>query len=316
MNNNDPTILVKKADGTAVRMTLDELKKMKSKGGQKQSPVTAKEFPKPPILKVREIKPRKRQDTKAMFSSLQKEAGRLSPLKRENSKILNTQWENKDHQSLLDEPFGDDNDLPVPVKENEHRLSGATPVKDLFVDEAKYQKSKDAKSSKESYTVTPVPTESGGIHEVPEKEYKPTHLESKVDLSIRPLMSLSKSISSKPTIDDVKPPKVGKQTVGPVEELESFSVADFRRLGVNMEAMENKLIEKFKTLKHDSYLRYMDGVKAWYNSPIYARYQDIISESLKQNKTLDVILREVTKTEDLKKEEFMVILRLNKTISQ
>ena len=119
----------------------------------------------------------------------------------------------------------------------------------------------------------------------------------------------------KPVIQDIKPPKSEKQSVGPVEELEKFTIIDFRRMSSSIELAGKKVLDKFETLKHDSYLLFMDGVEAWYNSPIYKNYQYIISQSLKQNKTVENLIVDLDFLENLKLAEFKEVIKINNKLN-
>ena len=120
---------------------------------------------------------------------------------------------------------------------------------------------------------------------------------------------------AKPLVQDVKPPQITKQSVGPVDELANFSLTDFRRLEVNANSAGMKLMEKFKILREDSFLLFMEGMKAWYNSPLYRQYQDIFFQSLTRGKSVNEILSNGNYQKDLKPEEFKAILSVNEAIN-
>jgi len=274
-----PTILVKRADGTTVRMTLDELKSLKSKvKSQKfEPPVETSSSIKEPDFKVRigVVGPRKKMDLKKLLS----QKGMLNGENKPKQSIVDglKNWKDGDHKSLLDESFHKD-DLPVLLKNENRALSNASPVKGIFVDEAAARMAKPAVN--------------------------------------RPFGAAPKSFGPKPIIHDVMPPRMKKISMGPIDELKNFSLIDWRRLGVNSKACGEKLMEKFKVLEQESWLTFMDGVEAWYNSPIYWQYKDIISQSLKQNRTISEVLSGLDHAQQLKLEEFMAIAELNKTINQ
>lgn len=267
--NNMSTILVKKSDGTSVRVSLDEFKKMKMSNSSK-------------ILGSSSVVEEKKKDS----------------------------WESDDHKSLLDEEFH--KEIPVLVREGEHILARSAPVKDIFIDEAKYEAKKEA--VKKSIPVKP-PMQ---IQKPRERSVvlanEPKILSNEKSPVSRPAMPYPRPLTAKPVMQDVKPPKVEKMSMSPLDELSNFNIDDFRRLGVKAEDSANKLREKFKYLEADSYLMFMEGVEAWYNSPLYKQYQEVISKSLKSKVSVNDLLSGSRADSDLKLDEFKEILKLNNSL--
>ncbi|OGH59775.1 MAG: hypothetical protein A2725_02030 [Candidatus Magasanikbacteria bacterium RIFCSPHIGHO2_01_FULL_33_34] len=329
--NNEPTILVKKANGMSVRMSLDEFKKMKTSsstqilGASNVVNTVKKEEDKENQLKEEELKRKAdeiRQKLRDDIIKIRKESENKSTKVEsgygnkdgvskslqnvvENIKDKSTlsginRWEKDDHKSLLDDEFHQEK--PVLVREGEHILARTTPVKDVFVNEAGYKNkigdNKNFQFDKPKFTKN-LDVDRGIIIT--------NNKMSGVIPEMQPL-------NTKPLLQDVKPPKVEKQSVGPVDEMLNFTLEDFRRLGTNAEDSISKVKEKFEYLQEDSYLMFMEGVEAWYNSPIYKQYQDIISKSLKNRIPVAEVLSGSMADSDMKLDEFKAVLKLSKTL--
>lgn len=330
--NDQPTILVKKSDGTSVRMTMDELQAYKKtqqlQTSSVSAPVVAPVAPpvkteiKPEIKKeenklepkpaqvppaVQQV-PQFKKEIKPEIKTEKQEPTKPAPVKFvrpvppvDEEKKFEDKWEQEDNKSLLDDSLEKEKALAVkPV--SSYVLTNTTPVKDIFVDEAKAKAVEDKKKAIDDLLKFDTPP------------MRPEDLITKKPVVSTYIPPVTQNTQTKQIIQDVKPPQIAKQSVGPVDELENFSLVDFRRLEVNTKAAGLKLIDKFETLKHDSYLLFMDGVKAWYNSPLYRQYQDVLYQSLVHNKTVNEILMEVKGQKDLKLEEFKAILAVNENI--
>ena len=101
-----------------------------------------------------------------------------------------------------------------------------------------------------------------------------------------------KKLEGKPVLHDMVQPKpvetdgvsnlsgVEKQSIGPIEEIKKFSLIDLRRMGNDSADNFKKLLQKFKDLKKDSIVLYLEAVQTWYESPLYKQYQDLIFRAL------------------------------------
>lgn len=79
---------------------------------------------------------------------------------------------------------------------------------------------------------------------------------------------------------------------GPVEELSSFSLADFRRLAAVPAERVNKIIEKIETLTEDSLTRKTEGIRAWRHSEVHQLYLQLGAESIKREMPIDQLIGE------------------------
>jgi hypothetical protein len=119
-------------------------------------------------------------------------------------------------------------------------------------------------------------------------------------------------LQRKPVLNDVIPPKVKKKSVGPIDEIRQFDIVEFRRLATNLDQTKELLLNKFITLKEESFMLYTQAKRAWAESPLYKQYQDIIKESLEKEESG---IAEVINTRgDMKLEEFMAIVDINKKL--
>lgn len=339
-NSNQPTILVKKADGTSVRMTLSELNEMKKNASEKKVDANisfsdAQKQVNKIALERRdvELKDGGMQNVKIESLTMPKKPevspmNGMSPL--EDDDLLDLEWKKDDHQSLLEEtPV---TDLPMIVQEGSNAVATKENTPFAFPDKLSHA---DITASQhidhKPHTPEQIATEKAqserpvankAVKQEPRYkapstlnfDTKPIINAADIKFSAASLIPSIKTSELKPVISDVKPPDMEKRGIGPIDELNNFSITDFRRLGANSDASGAKLLDKFKSLEKDSYLLFMEGVEAWYNSPLYKQYQEIISSSLKQGKTLGQFLAQNESQKVLRLEEFKSILKINQAI--
>jgi hypothetical protein len=119
--------------------------------------------------------------------------------------------------------------------------------------------------------------------------------------------------STRPVVSDVKP--AGTKLMGPIQELESFSLVDFRRLSKEPRERTLKIKDKIDLLDEQSFGAKTEGIKAWQNSPTNRLYLDMLRASLEGKPVPDVITeREAGGKDVLSKEEFDAIMDLNRTL--
>lgn len=95
--------------------------------------------------------------------------------------------------------------------------------------------------------------------------------------------------TSRATLDPVRPPA---RLSGLIEELANFSLADFRRIGTTPEDASKKLIQKFETLKEESFERWTEGIQAWRRSPLQQLYLKLVTESFSTGKPVAQLAEE------------------------
>jgi hypothetical protein len=92
---------------------------------------------------------------------------------------------------------------------------------------------------------------------------------------------------SRPVVTDVtfKP-----MSIGPIEEISSMTLVDFRRLSpVNRDAAL-RFEQKFTNLKAESIVLFFEALDAWHSSSLYREYTDRALNALLYRKSLDQVL--------------------------
>jgi hypothetical protein len=93
-----------------------------------------------------------------------------------------------------------------------------------------------------------------------------------------------------------------------------MTLTDFRRLNTNVEQAKTLVLEKFKTLKTESYIEYLKGRSAWFSSPLYLLYQGVIMRSINSRQAIDAVIQSEQKEGAITKEEFLRIAEINKAL--
>ena len=121
------------------------------------------------------------------------------------------------------------------------------------------------------------------------------------------------SISSKPSLDDVKfTPKL----VGPIEELELLTLIDFRRLGRTPLEMTAEIKERIELLEKESYSKRIHGIEAWQKSEVCRFYRMLGQMSLMEGRSIEEVIktRQLAGKPTLSWEEFSAIMELNRNL--
>jgi len=117
----------------------------------------------------------------------------------------------------------------------------------------------------------------------------------------------------RPRVEDIKRPT---RLVGPVEELRSMNLPDFRRLGTAYIGSIRKLYEKINLLGEESFAKKAEGVRAWRQSQVYQLYLEMGQESMQQGKTIREVVasRQNQSLPYLTEQEFNGLADLNKKL--
>jgi len=118
-----------------------------------------------------------------------------------------------------------------------------------------------------------------------------------------------------PTKQRVEEIKVKPRIHGPIEELKSLTLVDWRRWGTPEEAAQ-KIEDKINLLSEESLVKKSEGIKAWKDSEINNLYLDIGAESIDQGKPVtEIILQKQQKgLPALTEEEFNSVVELNQKL--
>jgi len=104
--------------------------------------------------------------------------------------------------------------------------------------------------------------------------------------------------------------------LGPVEELASFSLSDFRRLGENAGDRATKIFKKINSLAEESLTKKAEGINAWRKSEVYKMYITVGQESITQKTSVKQIISQKQQQTDifLTLDEFYALSDLNKKL--
>jgi hypothetical protein len=118
---------------------------------------------------------------------------------------------------------------------------------------------------------------------------------------------------AKPRMHDVQG---GSRLVGPVEELSSFDLQNFRRLGRDEAEIKEELLEKFVLLADQGLPKKVAGIKAWRQSPVFKMYVDLNMRGIMDKKTITQLIEEkqVANIDCLTLSEYEMINELNREL--
>jgi hypothetical protein len=117
----------------------------------------------------------------------------------------------------------------------------------------------------------------------------------------------------KPKIEDVKfRPKL----TGPIEEIRSMTLADFRRLAQTPQEIIEKILEKIEIIEEESFLKKTQAIKAWKESVVNQIYLELGDESMEQKRSISEIIakRQADGVETLTEQEVEAIIELNQRL--
>ncbi len=126
----------------------------------------------------------------------------------------------------------------------------------------------------------------------------------------RPIISQE---SSKPKIEDVKfHPKL----TGPIEEIRTLTLKDFRRLASSPKGAMEKIMEKIALLEEESFSKKVQAIKAWKDSEVNRLYLTLGDQSMEERKSIAEVIAERNGQNQptLTPEELEAIFELNKKL--
>lgn len=119
----------------------------------------------------------------------------------------------------------------------------------------------------------------------------------------------------KPVKEEVQPePAMRNPLTGPVQELQSYDLVGFRRLGETAEERTQKILDKINLLEQESYTKKAQGIAAWRNSPTYKMYLQMGADSMTDGKNVEDYINSNQGKEILTINEFSAISDLNKQL--
>lgn len=99
---------------------------------------------------------------------------------------------------------------------------------------------------------------------------------------------------------------------GPVEQLKSMRLVDFRRLSSDPEKAIEKIMDDIDLLENEGYDKRIAGIKAWRKSPVSQTYARLSRESLSTGKSLKQVVKSKSGDDKtLNWAEVQAIMKLN-----
>ncbi len=332
--SDQPTILVKKADGTSVRMTMDEFKAYRG-SAPASKPASA------PVAPVQ------KKSKPVIIRAPQSSENKKNPV----------QWSDDDHVSPLTEsrPVAAVAPLATPTTLDERALaimsSLTTPIAPHLkgrLQSLLYSRLKDIRTEAQLQEYLMRSEANGGMGMsiesmqevmaalgavVPKKPglVQKTMARAKTSAPVQPIAvptprpvipimpatessGLPRLSQAKPVVHDMVAKDVEKTSVGPIDELETFSTDDFHRLAGTTSERQMKLLQKFEFLRSESYLLYREGVDAWQKSPLYRAYQSELLGALGVKQSLEAFASTNKQSGALRPEEIKAIIEVNQRL--
>ena len=126
-------------------------------------------------------------------------------------------------------------------------------------------------------------------------------------------VAIPTTLAGKSRVEDIgyKP-----RLIGPIEELQSLTLTDFRRLSPTPQVASDKIYGKIELLSERSFEDKIKGIRAWQNSEVHRLYLDILNESLNQLKPVAQVIsgRMQMSKDNMKQEEWQAVMELNRKL--
>jgi hypothetical protein len=110
-----------------------------------------------------------------------------------------------------------------------------------------------------------------------------------------------------------EPVKYQSPLVGPVEEIKTLKLVDFRRLSPDPKKAAAKILEKIDLLDRQSLTEKVKGVKAWKETEIYRLYLDLGTQAMEEKKQIAEVVaeRQAKNLPTLTEAEMDAVIELN-----
>jgi len=137
-----------------------------------------------------------------------------------------------------------------------------------------------------------------------------------IEPAVKPSVQFKKpsaTYTQRPKIEDVK---FKPRSLGPVEEIQSLTLADFRRLASNPAQAVERILEKIQILEEESFSQKIQAIRAWKQSEVYQLYLELGHLSMEQKRPIVEIIKErwSKQQETLTEEEFEAVSDLNQKL--
>lgn len=133
---------------------------------------------------------------------------------------------------------------------------------------------------------------------------------------VEPVIDLFAKVPSEKTPEaPVEEIKITPKIYGPIDELRSITLEDWRRWGRAYEAAD-RILEKINLLAEESLLKKAEGIQAWKESEVHKLYLEIGNEAIESAKPVEEVIkaRKEANKPTLTLEEFNMIAELNQRL--
>jgi hypothetical protein len=115
------------------------------------------------------------------------------------------------------------------------------------------------------------------------------------------------SQNGRPVVMDVK---FARRLSGPIDELRSMTLVDFRRLSKDARTSAERIKDQVGLVEEEGFERRVEAVRAWQSSPLHQMYLAIARRALQEGKPLEAVRQEQEKIagSGITKEELAVLL--------
>ncbi|MDD2656084.1 MAG: hypothetical protein PHQ18_00725 [Patescibacteria group bacterium] len=136
----------------------------------------------------------------------------------------------------------------------------------------------------------------------------------------KPIEFLSEKDFSKPfshttpstVVHDVaSPSSFSAKTMGPKQEMESFSLVEYRRLAKDPKKCADMLMSKLNSWKSESFLLFLEVLEGWQNSPLNKMYVDTTVEAINNKKSVAEVLQAKNKNDFITLEEYQSLVDMD-----
>ncbi|MFA6547641.1 MAG: hypothetical protein WCT11_01700 [Candidatus Magasanikbacteria bacterium] len=329
MVDTQPTILVKKADGTTERITLAELKARQTK------PVAVVATIVPEKIKIEEPKielskieqPKIEKPHGLVIGPIEKNLPELNVLAQ--NKIVQAPLKSEDLKPLLhevapDSPHTDSNIATARVDQVSKIILGLSfkvpPQFENRLRSGVQLRLKDIRSEADTRDLCLRSIKDGGLgltqsqadelvsktHPTASPLVKKDQISHAPILPPMPVIEIMKKSDKEAAVEKFlnpirsNPPqslkplmhdvKAKPASMSPLDEIQYFSLIDLRRLSSQPSEAVSRLKQKFVNLKDESFLLFMDSWNAWRNSPLYQSYTEVVDSALSQKLSLNTVL--------------------------
>lgn len=294
-DNKQILITVKKADGTAERITLDELKKRReAKSGGEPTVVRVVQ----PVKIIKPVEEIAEPIAESKFATTVVVPTRLDQV----SKIISgfsfkipVQFENRLRSAIQlrikdIRSHADTLDVCVrSIKDGGLGLTETQAAEVLLASEPKAPlKMEDNKKD------VLIPKKQDVIAQIIGQ--------SSVEPSIGDLIPGKSTAMSMPERTNITPHKnivydvkTRQESIGPIDEIKNFSLIDLRRLSYKPAEAFSRLKQKFINLKDESILQFFSSWEAWRESGLFSSYVQSVDVALASNHKLHTVLGEKEK---------------------